>query len=111
MTSREQLVNRALIELGVVGAGQTAAAEDYAVINDAVEPVMSDLATRDIWVWGDPDEYEEDAFDHLGVLLANARARAFGSAPSEEVRLLAERRLRALKPTFLSGQSQTTEYY
>lgn len=111
MKSREELVNRALEELGVVGAGQTASAEDYAVIDAAVEPVMSDLATRDIWVWGDPDEYDEDAFEHLAVLLANAKARPFGKQPSEETRIMAERRLRQLSLYDLSGQAQRVEYF
>jgi hypothetical protein len=109
--SRQQLVNRALEELGVVGAGQPASAEDYAVVNAAIESVMSDLATRDIWQWGNPDEYDEDAFEHLAVLLANAKARPFGKAPDEQVRLLAERRLRQLRPYDLSGQAQTTDYF
>lgn len=109
--TRNALVNRALKELGVVGAGQTAEAEDYDEIDKAVEPVMSDLATRDIWVWGDPDQYDDDAFDHLAVLLANARARAFGAAPDEQKRLLAEQRLRALKPTILSGEVQEYEFF
>jgi hypothetical protein len=111
MKTREELVNRALEELGVVGAGQTAAAEDYAVVDDAVEPVMSDLATRDVWVWGDPDEYDEDAFEHLAVLLANAKARPFGKEPSEEIRIMAERRLRQLAPYVLSGQAQIVDYF
>lgn len=109
--TRTELVNRALKELGVVGAGQTASAEDFDEIDKAVEPVMSDLATRDIWVWGDPDEYDDDAFDHLAVLLANARARGFGVQPDEQKRLLAEARLRGLKPTILSGQPQQIEYF
>jgi hypothetical protein len=109
--TRIELVNRALSELGVVGAGQTAAAEDFEVIDQAVPPVMGDLATRDIWVWGDPDAYDDDAFDHLAVLLANARARAFGAPPDEQKRLLAEARLRGLKPTILSGRTQEIEYF
>ncbi len=109
--TRHDLVNRALAELGVVGAGQTASAEDFDEIDKAVAPVMSDLATRDIWVWGDPDAYDDDAFDHLAVLLANARARAFGALPDEQKRLLAEQRLRGLKPTILSGRTQEIEYF
>jgi hypothetical protein len=109
--TRNELVIRALKELGVVGSGQTAEAEDFDEIDKAVEPVMSDLATRDIWVWGDPDQYDDDAFDHLAVLLANARARAFGAQPDEQKRLMAELRLRGLKPTILSGRTQEIEYF
>lgn len=111
MKSRQQLISRALEELGVVGAGQTASAEDTATIDEAIEPVMSDLATRNIYAWGDPDEYDEDAFEHLAVLLANAKSRPYGLVPSEETRLLAERRLRQLNLYVLSGQPQVVDYY
>ena len=111
MKSREELVRRALEELGVAAAGQTASAEDQAVIDEAIEPVMSDLATRNIYAWGDPDEYDDDAFEHLAVLLANTKSRPFGIPPNEETRLLAERRLRQLNLYVLSGQPQVVDYY
>lgn len=109
--TREQLVARALNRLGVVGSGQAPQAEDAKVVNDAVEPVLADLATRDIWQWGDPDALDDDAFEHLAKLLANAVARNFGAQEDEQQRMLAESRLRELKPIFLSGQPQQTEYF
>lgn len=108
--SREDLISRALEELGVIAAGQTASAEDAQTIDNEIGPVLSDLATREIYTWGDPDQIEDDAFVHLAVLLANSKARVFGSQPSEQVRLLAERRLRALTVVVLSGQPQQVEY-
>jgi hypothetical protein len=72
---------------------------------------MSDLATRDIYQWGDPDQIDDDAFEHLADVLAIANARDFGKEPDEQSRMLAESRLRQLNLTFLSGQPQTTEYY
>jgi hypothetical protein len=45
------------------------------------------------------------------LLLANARARACGAPPDEQKRLLAEARLRGLKPTILSGRTQEIEYF
>lgn len=111
MKSRQELIDRALLELGVLAAGQSASAEDVAVIDGAISPIMSDLATREIWVWGDPDQFDDDAFEHLGILLANARARPFGSQPDEQVRLLAESRLKQLRLSVLSGAPQTAEYF
>lgn len=109
--SREQLVARALNRLGVIGSGQIPEAEDAKVVDDVIEPILSDLATRDIWQWGDPDVIDDDAFEHLAKLLANAVARNFGAQEDEQQRLLVEARLRELKPVFLSGQPQQTEYF
>lgn len=109
--SRQELIERALEELGVKAAGVTPAAEDVAVIDDEIDPVMSDLATRDIWQWGSSDEFDEDAFVHLAKLLANSKARVFGVSPDETVRLMSEARLRQLNVLSLSGQHQTAEYF
>lgn len=109
--TREQLATRALNKLGVVGAGQTAAAEDLAVVDDSLDSIMSDLATRGVWVWGDPDAIDDDAFEHLAVILANANATEFGEPEDEQKRLMAEARLRQLQVTFLSGQPLAVDYY
>jgi hypothetical protein len=109
--SREDLVNRALRNNGALPTGQAAAPEDYDVVDEMLEPVMSDLATRNIWQWGDPDQIDDDAFEHLAVLLANATAPDFGRQKDDQVRLNAEARLRALNQTFLSGQPQQTDYF
>lgn len=111
MKSREELVARALHKLGVIGAGQAAAAEDSQLVNGTVETVLSDLASRGIYQWGDPDQIEPDAFEHLAGLIAEANARDFGVDTSEQNRLLYESRLRQLQPTILSGQPQTAEYF
>lgn len=111
MKSKQELIARALAKLGVPGAGQTASAEDTALVDAVVEPTMSDLATRDIWVWGNPDEYDEDAFEHLAGILANAVAEDFGKAFDPGKQEYLEGRLRGLKQTMLSGQSQRVEYY
>lgn len=109
--SRQELIERALEELGVISAGQTASSEDTAVIESEIDPVMGDLATRNVWQWGSSDEFDDDAFIHLAKILANSKARVFGVAPDETVRLMCERRLRELMITTLSGQRQTVEYY
>lgn len=111
MKSREELVNRALEELGVIAAGQAAEPEDAILIDREIEPILSDLATRQVYHWGDPDNIDDDAFVHLAVLLANSRARSFGTVPDERVRLMAEGRLRQLELVTLSGQPQQVEYF
>lgn len=111
MHTKEQLVLRALRELGVVGAGQSASAEDKQAVSDEIPAVMDDLAFRGVWVWGDPDQIEDRAAVHLAVILANSIAPQFGDRQDEAKRLLAETRLRALRAVELSGQPQTTDYF
>lgn len=109
--SREQLINRALGNLSVVGAGQTASAEDFATVDGMLNSVMSDLAQRDIYTWGDPDTIDDGAFLHLAEVVADAAANDFGQPKDKDKRLTAEARLRGLQPTIYSGAPQTTEYF
>ncbi len=109
--TREELVTRALRKLGAIGAGQAPAPEDSSAVDDTVDTVMADLAQRNIYVWGDPDQLDDQAFEHLAEILAHANARDFGQQPDEARRLLAESRLRELQPVILSGQPQRVEYY
>jgi len=114
--TREALVKRALNKLGVIGAGQVASAEDATAVDDTVDPVMADLATRDIYAWGDPDQIENDAFEHLADCLAVANATDYGKSEfdgvtPEQKRLMAEGRLRQLNLIFLSGQPLAVDYY
>lgn len=109
--TRQDLIARSLLKLGAIGAGQAPSAEDAADVGASLEPMMDDLAERDIYVWGDPDNIESAAFEHLAELLANTNARIFGKSPDESIRQLAERRLRLLDRQQLSGQRLKTEYF
>lgn len=111
MKTREELVNRALQKLKVLAAGQTPAAEDYAVVDNDLEPVLSDLSAREIYPFGDPDNIEDEAFVHLADILANSVAADFGREPSESVRIMAENRLRVLNREILSGQTLKVDYF
>jgi len=109
--TREDLVNRALRKLGVLAAGQAPSAEDYAVVDDEVIPVLSDLSKRGVYPLGDPDEIEDDAFIYLADILANSVAADFGKQQDEAVRMGAERRLRELMAETLSYQPQQVEFF
>lgn len=109
--SREALVLLALEELGVPGAGQTPSAEDKATIDNKLNAVMDDLAERNIFTWGDPDQTPDAAAIHIAVCMAQASARSFGQAKDEAARLLAEARLRELKQVILSDQPQNIGWF
>jgi hypothetical protein len=109
--TRVELVTKALKDLGAVGAGQAPSAEDQQTINETVEPVLADLAQRDIYHFGDINSIEDEAFMHLAKYLANENARSFGMERDPVRKLEAERDLRALQSIVLSGQSQVVEYF
>lgn len=109
--TRAELVTRALHKLGAVAAGQSPATEDAQMVDAEVEPIMEDLAQRNIYVWGDPDQIDDMAFVHLADILANSVARDFGVAPDETARLSAEKRLKLLQPPIYSRQVLRTEYF
>ena len=109
--TRVELVTKALKNLGAVGAGQAPAAEDSQTVDETVEAVLSDLAQRDIYHFGDINSIEDEAFLHLAKYLANENARSFGQEPDPVKKGEAERDLRALKPIVLSGQPQQVDYY
>lgn len=111
MKTREELVNRALQKLKVLAAGQTPSAEDYAVVDNDLEPVLGDLSAREIYPFGDPDNIEDEAFVHLADILANSVAADFGREQSETVRIMAENRLRVLNREILSGQTLKVDYF
>ncbi len=111
MKTREDLIRRALSKVGVLAAGQTPSAEDRAVVNALVVPILSDLSKRNVYPFGDPDQIEDDAFEHLATVLANAVAADFGGREDDTVRFNAERRLRELVAETLSYQPQQAEYF
>jgi hypothetical protein len=111
MKTREDLIRRALDKLGVIGAGQNPAQEDVKLLDGAIVPMLSDLAARSVYGFGDPDQIEDAPFEHLATLLANATARDFGKAEDETTRQMAEARLRAIRDPMLTYQTQTVDYF
>lgn len=111
MQSKQALIRRALQKVKVLAAGQAPAAEDVKVVDDLIVPLLSDLSIRDIYQFGDPDKIEDEAFEHLATILASAIAPDFGQASDEQVRLLAESRLRAVQAQSLSYQPAQAEYF
>lgn len=111
MKTREELVNRALQKLHVLAAGQAASPEDYALVDGALVPVLSSLSSRNIYPFGDPDQIEEDAFEHLADLLAYSTAGDFGRTPDGAKRTEAETLLREISAESLSYQPLKAEYF
>ncbi len=98
--TRTQLVHRALRNLGVLAQGQTPSDEDYDSVNDLMDPLFAELASREIVTVPDPEHIDDDVFLALGHCLAGAARSEFGvlgTGESQEIAALAEKAERDLK--------------
>lgn len=94
--TREQLINRVLKEVGAIGEGETGSASDVAAVEDDLDPVLKQLAVREVYPVPEYDLIDDEAFVPLAVLIAASVGRVFGETPSSERILLAESQLREL---------------
>jgi hypothetical protein len=79
--TRDDLVKRALKDLGALPVGQPPADEEYSSVDDLVDPVLENLAARDIFHVPDVAAIDDAAFMPLGICLAWKCAPEFGTAP------------------------------
>jgi hypothetical protein len=76
--TREELVERALANIGALPAGQTRNTEEYDQVDALVTPVLDSLSARDIYYVSDVAAIADEAFIALGHCLAWACAPEFG---------------------------------
>lgn len=76
--TRQDLIHRALKNLGVLPQGQNPSAEEYNAVDAIVDPMIEDLIGRDIVFIEDVDAIEDQYFLHLGHVLAGQCAAEFG---------------------------------
>lgn len=116
--TRNDLVNEALANLGILAAGQNANAEDFEAVDGKVDALKAWLEATDVVTIDEIDEIPDEIFNQLAVLLADDSALMFGlpGVPSKQGDPIPPR-LRAIddirlveyaRPTY---QIQKTEYY
>jgi hypothetical protein len=89
MKDRQDLIYRALRNLGALPQGQSPSAEDYQSISDLVDSVLAELTARDIIYIASADLIEDEHFLPLGHILAWKAAPEFGSASDQALAMLA----------------------
>lgn len=109
--TRAQLVERALQKLLVVGAGQSAEAEDAAATDAVVDAVLADLSARAVYTVTDEAEIDVAAFEWLADILADTVAPDFGAARSAERVMRAEAMLRKLGAMVATYEPLRATYY
>ena len=88
---RNDLIVRALRNLGALPQGQSPNAEETQSLDDLIDPMMADLIARDVNLIAiNPDAIDNQYFLPLGHLLAWAAAPEFGQAENQGLAALAE---------------------
>jgi hypothetical protein len=114
--TRNDLVNEALMNLGLLAAGQSPAAEDFAAVNGKVEALYERLESQDIIDLDNTvDEIPSNIFNQLAVILADDAALMFGlpgipASPSNPQPLATAidsiRRVTYARPTYVPQKSE-----
>ncbi len=106
--TRADLALRALRLVGAVAAGQPASAEDLALANEAIDPMLDDLARRSVISAVDDTAIPDGEFHWLAIVLASRIGPDFGTDVDP---LVPERMLRALTAAADSGDPIKAVYY
>lgn len=101
--TRAELINQALVNLGIIATGQAVSAEDVQKMDTIVDPALAELAALDIYYTQDAGEIgpsdgaiEDSAYLSLAAYVANAACAAFNLPADEKLlalALLAEKKL------------------
>jgi hypothetical protein len=89
MADRQDLIYRALRNLGALPAGQAPAAEEYQSMSDLVDSVLAELEAKDIIYIASADAIEDEHFLSLGHILAWKAAPEFGAGSDQALAALA----------------------
>lgn len=76
--TRRDLVNEALMNLGILAAGQDPSAEDFDAVDGKVDALVAWLEAVDIIDIDEIDQIQPEWFGPLAVLLADEAALEFG---------------------------------
>lgn len=104
--TRSQLINRALINLGIIATGQSVSTEDVNKMDALVDPTLSELSGLEIYYVDDPGTVgpadgaiDDAAFLSVADYLANRACAAFNlpaDTKMQALSLIAEGKLKTL---------------
>ena len=109
--TRDQLIQRALKNLAIIEPGEPPSSEDYATVDDLVDPLLAQLATEQIVYVSDPEQIDLDIYVPLARLLANMAGPDFGSPVNIEAKQQDEDLLKRLVARQPSYEPQQGNYF
>lgn len=109
--TRDQLIQRAAVNLGLVQPGESLSSEDQETLDNLVDPLLAQLLADDIVYVDDSEAIDVSIFLPLAAVLANYAGPSFG-APINDAALYRDqetlRRITASRPTY---STQKAVYY
>ena len=108
--TRRELVDQAATKVGALGVGQTLEAEDLAVIDRMASALFDQLAEDEILQVSD-DEIPASWSPYLASLLANLIGPDYGTAFTQEVKVVNEAILRKLVRAKATFEPLATDYF
>lgn len=109
--TRQELVERALANLGVLSAGQTPSAEEYDIVDGQVEGVFGELSAKGVITITDYDAIPQELQSILSSLLANDAGPKFGVPSDEKMQIVLENQIRIIVRGRPTGEVLQTEYF
>jgi hypothetical protein len=106
--TRQDLVYRALYNLGVLPHGQNPGDQEYNSVDALVDPMTEDLIARDIVHIQDVDAIEEKHFIHLAAVLAGHSASVFGMQNDQALVARAQKGEKDLQTIFATRPTYET---
>ena len=83
MADRQELATRALEELRLIGEGQAASANEDAKALAMIPRLLEGLRQRRVYAHQNTHLFNDDVFEPLAMLLAEALAPSLGSRPKD----------------------------
>lgn len=109
--TKAELIERALMFLGVGEAGQPVEVEDRDAVDKVLGPLLAQLAASRIVYVPNVEQIDDRVFLPLARYLANEAAPAFGRPYSEDERLAAELALRRAVASYTTFQPVKVDYF
>jgi hypothetical protein len=109
--TRTELIREAADKLNIVGTGQVLEDEYAEKLDNAIDPMLAQLATDGICTVINDQQIPSEWFDALAGLLANVCAAVGGKGSDPRIKEYYEMQLRRLTSTGPSSARQEAEYF
>jgi hypothetical protein len=109
--TRPELIDGVLKELGVLGVGQAASAEDVDAIDGLIDPALADLEGQEVIRLQDSDEFPLTVFNQLVHYIAELAAPGYGRPANEGVKQLAMQQMRVAARGGPTYETMHSEYF
>lgn len=113
MTTVADLRNKVLKKLTIIGNGQTASADDSALVEDAINELHAELEERGLAYWGSVTEMTSAVIPHfISMVLPRVSPEFSKYEQIQELKAdLSERMIRELANIGLSGEPVEANYF